>query len=970
MSKRFLLFLYLIFCLRYCVEAQENYTFQPFTNIGALSNINATKLLIDHTGFLWIGSDHGLFRFDGANVLSFTHNKADTASISGNEINDICEDNQYQVWVATNNGVCVLWNGGNNIRHIACPNNQSPVKKLEIFKGRIIAITNNSILNAKINSRLFTKLMEIEQPFQILKTTTKLFVNNDKGLYESKDGVHFSAVSLPDKLLKEGINAACFFEDSSIFFVTKKRDSIYCFKSRNNNLKSFGFDTKNHGTILSLLLMNHSLLIEKEDGHELLDLENGLYPKRELVLETGVIINDVAVDYRGTIFLATNKGLLAANKLHQQFHTYEIRGSDQQINGCCYDHNSNYWLIASNGISSFNPYLKYLKKFSIAADKIQPIINEHEAVLVQNKTGLSWFNISTRQSSKLNIPSANGHIVCESCIKDENNQLWLWLHGKGLYKCTTSKKDCNAISSTAVDEKINAQKILAATTGSQVFFVTDGKPEIIQVNTQTNESKVIDISSFKDWKEQQIMSIACNKENELWLGTSKNGIVKVDLQNQLLKKYYTEQQNGFTSSFSLLFDDFNQLWASTNTGLKKIAAQTGKVISFTTSDGLPESNLEHFILSKSHGDSICLLSSSKLIVFHPLSISLSQFTPKVIFQMFNNSGVETPIIEGEGQTVTANYNDKSLSFTFTAINFIDPEKTRFAYTLENYECGWNYTDVNPIATYGNLPEGDYVLKVKASNRAGFWEVPATSIALHINGPFWYKWWFYGLCVVALLTVSYIVYYLRLQQLIRIVSIRDKISKDLHDDIGSALSSINIYGATAKKLSESAAPEISNLLDNLQQTAVTTMENMSDIVWAINPEHDSFEDIINRLEVFSRQMLQAKGIAFDFEVDSHARSNKLSMLQRRNFYFIAKEAVNNAAKYSEATHCSIKVAIENKSIVIIIADNGKGFKPDIQNDFGGNGITSMNKRAEEMKGRLKIETGTNGTRITLKFLIHL
>jgi signal transduction histidine kinase len=149
-----------------------------------------------------------------------------------------------------------------------------------------------------------------------------------------------------------------------------------------------------------------------------------------------------------------------------------------------------------------------------------------------------------------------------------------------------------------------------------------------------------------------------------------------------------------------------------------------------------------------------------------------------------------------------------------------------------------------------------------------------------------------------------------------------------------------------------------------------MENMSDIVWAINPVNDSFAYIINRLEAFSRQLLEAKEIVFDFKVDDHARNIKLSMLQRRNFYFIAKEAVNNAAKYSEAKSCSISIELEGKNIVIVITDNGKGFDLEHQNHFGGNGMVNMSKRATEMKGKLKIKTGNGGTTITLSFPIHL
>src|SRR5436190_14971713 len=126
-------------------------------------------------------------------------------------------------------------------------------------------------------------------------------------------------------------------------------------------------------------------------------------------------------------------------------------------------------------------------------------------------------------------------------------------------------------------------------------------------------------------------------------------------------------------------------------------------------------------------------------------------------------------------------------------------------------------------------------------------------------------------------------------------IRNKIANDLHDDIGSTLSSINIFAELAKKQSK----EVSPLLDQIGEHAHRMLDSMADIVWTINPENDNFEKIIIRMRAFAYELLGAKDIEFEFNADESTGKLKLPMTVRKNLYLIFKEAANNMAKYSDA-----------------------------------------------------------------------
>jgi signal transduction histidine kinase len=203
------------------------------------------------------------------------------------------------------------------------------------------------------------------------------------------------------------------------------------------------------------------------------------------------------------------------------------------------------------------------------------------------------------------------------------------------------------------------------------------------------------------------------------------------------------------------------------------------------------------------------------------------------------------------------------------------------------------------------------------------------------------------------------YRYRVQQLKRLQVIRNNIASDLHDDIGSTLNSISIYSAVAKQQVGRDIPA----LDVIGENSRKIIESMSDIVWTINPENDSFEKIILRMRSFAHQILKAKKIEYTFEVDEKLNSVLLPMQIRKNFYMVFKEAINNLIKYSHATRVSISLIEKNKTIFLNIKDNGIGIP--VNHETMGNGLLNMSRRAEEIKAELNIVSGNgDGTAIEL------
>lgn len=182
-------------------------------------------------------------------------------------------------------------------------------------------------------------------------------------------------------------------------------------------------------------------------------------------------------------------------------------------------------------------------------------------------------------------------------------------------------------------------------------------------------------------------------------------------------------------------------------------------------------------------------------------------------------------------------------------------------------------------------------------------------------------------------------------------IRENISSDLHDEIGSTLSSISILSEAVQKniTTEEAAHPLSTISERTRQV----MDTMSDIVWSVNPMNDQMDRILLHMQEYLSEVLEAKGIEHIFETNKALEKQILPMELRKDLYLLFKEAINNVAKYSAATQVLIKLNKFDQEIYLEIKDNGWGF--DVEKVKQGNGLKNMATRAERMGGKLWIES---------------
>ncbi len=200
--------------------------------------------------------------------------------------------------------------------------------------------------------------------------------------------------------------------------------------------------------------------------------------------------------------------------------------------------------------------------------------------------------------------------------------------------------------------------------------------------------------------------------------------------------------------------------------------------------------------------------------------------------------------------------------------------------------------------------------------------------------------------------------------LEIEKMRSEIARDLHDDLGSTLSSINIISNMA---ASSPNGNLVTSLTKISEQSSRMMEDMSDIVWSINPNHDTLEQVVIKMKTFASEILEPKNITFVMEVNQNIKDLKLDVEKRKNLFLIFKESINNAAKYSEGSSVKIQIVAENGSLKFTIEDDGKGFDPNAIKV--GNGLRNMESRAARINGKLnRVSAPGKGTSVTLEIPI--
>ncbi|HVI47489.1 MAG TPA: triple tyrosine motif-containing protein [Chitinophaga sp.] len=470
-----------------------------------------------------------------------------------------------------------------------------------------------------------------------------------------------------------------------------------------------------------------------------------------------------------------------------------------------------------------------------------------------------------------------------------------------------------------------------------------------------------------------VKSINKNPHKELLVATNK-GLFILDQQYAIKTHYnsysYPKLINDYM--YGVLLDDKDRIWVSHNKGLSEINPVTNTITTFNYEDGLQSNEFNTGAFYKSIDGELFFGGIRGVNGFYPKNFRKNPFSSKVIIRRMEvlDKPYESDTAISLLKRVELPHNQNTIAIEFVPLEYTNPLKNKVQYKLEGADEDWVEAGTFRMARYTNLHPGSYTFKVKASNNDDTWNTTPTTLEIVIRIPFWQSLWFKFLLLLLLLGIAYYFSTLYLDYKIRHEKLklekeqavdqeRARISSDMHDDLGSGLSTIRLLSEIAKR----KLPENGKIaeIERISETAGEMIDKMSEIIWAMNSSNDSLANLIAYMRSFAADFLEHAHISHQFFIPEAIPDIKLSGGARRNIYLAVKESLHNVVKHAKATEVIIEVKM-HKNMTIMIKDNGKGFDQEKVRLFG-NGLKNIQKRMMAVGGNADI-TSNNGTIVFL------
>jgi signal transduction histidine kinase/streptogramin lyase len=614
------------------------------------------------------------------------------------------------------------------------------------------------------------------------------------------------------------------------------------------------------------------------------------------------------------------------------------------------------WNRQTDEFSSYANKLKTSELFDIEQD------NDGNIWIAQYK-GIQIFHPLTGQwklvDSFIKTDPVSTKVL--QLFKDVKGHMWFSQNYDGFFKYdykTQSIKRIDLASALARREKIWVTGITGDSVGNiwiasaYHYFTIDSIGNIKKLEIKQPEKFSIKYGGG--------YGIAIDKKNYLWL-TNGDKLIKLSKDGNVQKVYGPENGIISNSTRTILVDQQGLLWITTDNSLHRFNPETEQFRYYQKEDGLFNNYIPEQITLADNGELFVGFNSAfsytnthKLLdhyVTVPFIFTYIQVEDKTV------SAINT-------KKVTLQPNENTLIVEFAALDYSKPEKIQYVYWIEENrpDTQWVSTTQRSL-TFTNLTAGEYVLHLKVKGPTGAVSKEELTLDIKVLPHFYETWWFWGLIFLAVVAILYAFYRIKEEQKTRLDKMRDRIATDLHDDMGSTLSSIRIFSDVVKKQVSEKQPQSASLLDKISNNAAQLSENMQDIIWTIKQDNDKLEDLVTRIREFGLKLCDAKDIEFKVHISESFRTSRLNLEQRRNLYLIFKECLNNAIKYSGCDIIQLFITQQGKHLKMVIQDNGKGFNKDTIKK--GNGLNNIRKRAQEIRGNASIESANgSGTRIDI------
>ena len=1005
------------FC-KVTVAQFSSFAFERFTIEDGLSNNSINAVLQTSDGFLWVATKDGLNRFDGQNFVIFKHDPTIANSLPENYVMSLYESRDGTFWIGTwGGGLCKYDPVHESFIHIDTHlENDAYVQCIEedalgwLWFG---TYTGGLFKYNPKTKRALSFNINTNSPLRLTNNNvTSLAINEDNSLWIGTWGGGFCFFVEKKNYVKHFVHTTDknSLSNNNIWFVQKdENDKVIVSSDLGVDLYDPVTDRFTHNLNIDRkfqVYLNSPIRQTFRDGYGRLWIGTYEYQgllmiekdrKGETLIQRIIREQDdpqsltmnrirwIYQDHKKNIWIGTEDGLnkLPATKPFVQFRFFTTRKlslGGRVVSGIVEGKDSILWIgFAGSGFDKIDLKNNEIEHFKNIPGNSNSLIQSDVTSIYQDKFGKIWigtahfgldqFDPKTRSFKHFivdaNIPRSVDLNWIQAILETKDGTLLVGTNaGLSVFNRSTQKlspfkpviKDetpfPTVFSTNALFE--DAEENLWVGTWLDGLFRYDKKAEKFS-------RYIPDANNPNSISANKITCVMEDSHGFIWIGTHSGGINKFEKSTGKFYRFSTKHGLPNDVVFGILEDGEGNLWISTLNGLSKFDPQSGKFRNYDVSDGIIHNQFNWHASFKNKPGQMYFGTINGFISFHPDSVKIDPIPPSVALTSFKVFGKEAALPQSLPATkeIMLNYDQNFFSIAFTALDIAPSHKHQFKYFLEGIDPDWVSSEQRSIAYYTDINPGKYKFYVEACNADGVWSEPV-KLSIVIFPAWWMTWWFkvfVSLCVIAL---GYLAYLYRLKQLLAIQNIRLNIANDLHDEIGSNLSSISVDSQMLLRSSslDETEQELASFIGN---TAKETVETMRDIIWFINPRNDFDTDMVIKMKETAAKLLA--GIIWTFNVPSDIKFEKFNLEVRRNIFLIYKEALHNIVRHAETKTCLIDMSGNANFITLLIKDEGKGF--DLKTVQENNGLRSIKRRAEKINASLSIkgEVG-NGTCITL------
>ncbi|HEY0976482.1 MAG TPA: two-component regulator propeller domain-containing protein [Flavobacteriales bacterium] len=514
-------------------------------------------------------------------------------------------------------------------------------------------------------------------------------------------------------------------------------------------------------------------------------------------------------------------------------------------------------------------------------------------------------------------------------------------------------------------------------TNGSIWLCTDRGLFSIRPGEGVKERFWVGGDSLHRLPDDDIRHLVPDAQGIYWLATASSGLVRWDRATGSTRTWTRAQGMPSNTVHGVYKDADGDLWMPTENGIARLDPRTDVITTYTTADGLPHNEFNRISHTRLANGRLCFGGLNGLTVFDPRAFhdTLSDVQEPLVLAGFDQYDARLQRTvdrahELDSTGIIRVYpGDRTVQIKVALLNFDTPGSTTYAWQVEDHSPGW-IEQREQLIRVGDLPYGEWKLRIRARDAGGHWSARELDYTIEVLRPFYLQWWFLLLCLSAFGALVALWSRYRLRRQLEVVAMRDRIAMDLHDEVGGTLSRLALFADTANATDPALKPSTRKLLERISSNSSAALGSMNDIVWAVNAGNDSMPQVIDRMRAVAVQASEAIGCSLFFEVEPAVQRMQLSLEQRRDLYLLYKEAVNNAVKHSGCSALRIRFQREGREMLLSVSDNGKGFVQDgttAPGRLSGNGSINMQRRAAGLNGKLTVTSAPHaGTQVDLRF----